>query len=123
MKTYLFDSDVVIWFFKGRDKEVELLNTLSAKGRLLISAVTVIEVRTGISRQAETVIKNLKNLFDVVVIDVRVAEQAGAYKQKYGLGIADMLIAASTKISNSTLVTYNKKHYPMRDIKLYDSSE
>src|SRR3989344_126842 len=113
MNKFLVDSDVVIWYLKGRDKEVKFLKELSQKGQLLFSVVTITEVRVGLTKNAAKVIKNLKYIFMPVDITPQIAEIAGEFKQKYKLDIADMLIAASAVATNSTLVTYNKKHFPM----------
>jgi len=45
----------------------------------------------------------------------------GNYANKFqkafnGISLEDFMIAATAKYYNLTLWTYNKKHYPMRDI-------
>jgi len=50
-------------------------------------------------------------------------KKAGEYLQSYakshGLELGDALIAASAHITNVPLWTLNKKHYPMKDIRLH----
>lgn len=57
-----------------------------------------------------------------VPIDGRVAEDAGRYRKifysSHGLFLPDALIAASAKRAEATLITLNKKHYPMKDIEI-----
>lgn len=122
MSKFLVDSDIVIWFLKGRGKEEELLRQLSVKGDLFISVVTITEVRAGLGKNAGKIISELKQLFQPIALDSQMAELAGSYRRKYNLGIADMLIAATTVVSSCTFVTYNKKHFPMSKIKLYKST-
>lgn len=122
MDKFLVDSDIVIWYLKGREKEEKLLAELSKKGDLFFSVVTITEVRAGLTKGAEEVIKELKNIFTPLAITPGAAELAGAFKQKYRLDIADMFIAATAVDSNLTLVTYNKKHFPMPEIKLHKFS-
>lgn len=119
MDKYLVDSDVIIWYLKGREKEAILLNELSKKGNLYFSVVTITEIRVGLTRDAAKIIKQLKDIFVPISITENIAEIAGAYKQKYKLDIADMLIAATAANHSLTLVTYNKKHFPMQEVSLY----
>src|SRR3990172_10093844 len=116
MKKFLVDSDVVIWFLRGRDKEIKLIKQLAFQGDLFISVITITEVRTGLSKDVGGVITKLKEIFKPQPVEEIIAEMAGKYKQRYNLEIADMLIAASAVVSNSTLVTYNKKHFPMKEL-------
>jgi len=116
---YLVDSDVVIWFLKGREKEAQLLKNLSKSGDLYCSVVTIAEVRAGLTKQPEKIISQLANIFVPLEINSEIAQTAGAFKQKYKLDIADMFIAATATVQNLNLVTYNKKHFPMSEVKLY----
>lgn len=115
----MVDSDVVIWFLKGREKEAQLLKNLSKSGDLYCSVVTIAEVRAGLTRQPGKIISQLANIFVPLEINLEIAQTAGAFKQKYKLDIADMFIAATATVQNLNLVTYNKKHFPMSEVKLY----
>ena len=117
----MVDSDVVIWFLKGREKEAQLLKNLSKSGDLYCSVVTIAEVRAGLTRQPGKIISQLANIFVPLEINLEIAQTAGAFKQKYKLDIADMFIAATATVQNLNLVTYNKKHFPMSEVKLYKS--
>ncbi|MEK7581695.1 MAG: type II toxin-antitoxin system VapC family toxin [Patescibacteria group bacterium] len=119
MNKFLVDSDIIIWYLKGREKEAELLEDLSKQGKLLFSVVTITEVRVGLTISPQKIISGLKDIFIPIDITPKIAELAGEFKQKYNLDIADMLIAASAAITNSTLVTYNRKHFPMPQVSLY----
>lgn len=119
MDKFLIDSDIVIWFLKGRKKEVELLEELSKKGELFCSVVTITEVRAGLRKKPQEVIADLTKVFPPLEVNLGIAELAGAFKQKYQLDIADMFIAATAAAENLPLVTYNKKHFPMSEVKLY----
>jgi len=119
---FLVDSDIIIWYLKGRDKEVQLLEELSEKGELFTSVVTIAEIRAGLTKDAKKIILELKNIFKPLNISEEIAELTGEFKQKYKLDIADMFIAATAVINKLTLVTYNKKHFSMPQIKLYSVS-
>ena len=120
MANYLVDSDIIIWYLKGREKEAVLLEELASKGELFFLVVTITEVRAGLTKEAKKIISQLKNIFTSIPINSETAELAGEYKQKYQLDIADMFIAASAVLADLTLVTYNKKHFPMPEIKLFN---
>lgn len=120
MNRILVDSDIIIWYLRGREKEVKFLEELSQKDDLFISVVTITEIRAGLTKGAAKVIKDLKNIFSPIILTPGISEMAGAFKQKYRLDIADMFIAATAVSENLTLVTYNKKHFPMPDVKLYE---
>ena len=122
MDKFLVDSDIIIWYLKGRDKEVQLLEELSEKGELFTSVVTIAEIRAGLTKDAKKIILELKNIFKPLDISEEIAELTGEFKQKYKLDIADMFIAATAVINKLTLVTYNKKHFSMPQIKLYSVS-
>ncbi len=51
-----------------------------------------------------------------------VGEQAGrylaAYHRSHALEIPDALVAASARIHRASLFTLNRKHFPMKDIRL-----
>jgi len=119
---FLVDSDIIIWYLKGRDKEVQLLEELAEKGELFTSVVTIAEIRAGLTKDAKKIILELKNIFKPLDITEEIAELTGEFKQKYKLDIADMFIAATAVVNKLTLVTYNKKHFSMPQIKLYSVS-
>lgn len=118
----MVDSDIIIWYLKGRDKEVQLLEELSEKGELFTSVVTIAEIRAGLTKDAKKIILELKNIFKPLDISEEIAELTGEFKQKYKLDIADMFIAATAVVNKFTLVTHNKKHFSMSQIKLYSVS-
>ena len=122
MDKFLIDSDIIIWYLKGRDKEVQLLEELSGKGELFTSVVTIAEIRAGLTKDAKKIISEMKNIFKPLDITGEIAELTGEFKQKYKLDIADMFIAATAVVNKLTLVTYNKKHFSMPQIKLYSVS-
>ena len=120
MKKFLVDSDVIIWYLKGREQEYKLLKEISSKGELFMSVISITEVRTGLQKNAVEIIDSLTDIFHPVSVDENIAAMAGALKQKYNLAIADMIIAASTISIDAVLVTYNKKHFPMPELIKYN---
>ena len=64
----------------------------------------------------------LPSSMEEVRIDGEIAVDAGRYRNKvyssHGLLLPDALIAASAKKVGAVLITLNKRHYPMKDIKI-----
>jgi hypothetical protein len=55
--------------------------------------------------------------FEVLALDRQPAQRAGLWRRQYGpshgTGLADALIAASAEAAGATLVTLNRRHFPM----------
>lgn len=55
--------------------------------------------------------------FETLLVDALIAVQAGLWRRHYasshGTGLADALIAASVSAAHATLVTLNRRHFPM----------
>lgn len=89
-------------------------------GQLTISAVTVMEVVTGLQQMQRTealrrFLENLKSI-EVLAFDQACAEIAGRIQGELlrigqTIGNADCMIAATALRYNLTLVTGNAKHY------------
>ena len=67
-------------------------------------------------------VARLPSSMEEVRIDGEIAVDAGRYRNKFysshGLLLPDALIAASAKKVGAVLITLNKRHYPMKDIKI-----
>jgi predicted nucleic acid-binding protein len=113
---YLLDTDVLIEYLRGRQQAAEFLEGI--KGELMISAITVAELVSGVhgSKEMEA-LDQFMLAFQVVPIDDRLARQGGLIRQQFhpshGIGLADALIAATALDREAQLVTFNRRHYPM----------
>jgi predicted nucleic acid-binding protein len=112
----LFDTDVLIDFLRFQTDAVSYLN--SRTERLLVSAITVAELYTGVRVGRETTeLVALLGILEVISVDRDTAEMAGRFRQTYRkshhLDITDALIAATAVREGATLVTLNRKHFPM----------
>lgn len=71
-------------------------------------------VREGKERLA---LDTFMTAFEVVPLDRKIAVKGGLYRRDYkkshSVGLADALIAATAEVKQATLVTLNKKHFPM----------
>ncbi len=120
---YLIDTDVLIDHLRGEEKAREfLIRCKAADITILVSAVTKAELYSGVRPKEEEALNQLLNSMEEMVVDGQVAYHAGKYRQKYGSShgvlLPDALIAGCAKKAGATLVSLNKRHYPMRDIKV-----
>jgi len=125
MKTYLIETDILIDLFNKRDEANTLITELSKIGRLVSSAVTIAELRSGWDdKQASYYLPKLYAIVEVMNLTKEIAEYAGKLRNIYGkkgqvLPTVDTLIAATCIFNDYTLVTRNIRHYPMKEIDLY----
>jgi predicted nucleic acid-binding protein len=124
--TYLFDTDILIDFFKLKEPATALIKRFLNKDPMAISALSVAELRAGWSEeQARRHVPRLYTLFAVEDVTKDVAEQAGSWRQAYkpkGITVPaiDALIAATAYLKKYCLVTNNTKDYPMPELKRYE---
>ncbi len=84
----------------------------------IISAVTAAELYAGVreGRERKILDELIKNS-TIIPITEKIAVSGGLYRRDYlkshGVGLADAIIAATAETENATLVTLNKKHFPM----------
>src|SRR6185369_14876418 len=122
MPTYLFDTDILIDFFKKRPYAQTLVTKLSSQGRLAASIITVAELRAGWSEpQAQFFLPRLYKLLTIHSLTNEIAEHAGKLRQEYKhkgitLPALDTLIAATALLDDCQLVTRNLKDYPHPDL-------
>jgi predicted nucleic acid-binding protein len=112
----LFDTDVLIDYLRGRTEAVEYIDTLSVP--LFVSVITVAELYAGVRDGAERMqLDTFVSAFGIIPLDHDIAITGGLYRRDYGkrhgTGLADALIAATGTTRGFTLVTLNKKHFPM----------
>jgi predicted nucleic acid-binding protein len=112
----LLDTDVLVDYLRGRAEAVTYLESLTEV--LSTSAITVAELYAGVRDGAErTQLDAFLSAFDIVPVEQEIALKGGLYRRDYGrshsMGLGDALIAATAEVQGATLVTLNKKHFPM----------
>jgi len=113
---FLFDTDILIQYFRDDPNAVQFLEQNDAE--FLISTITIAELFTGARTEEEAnTIDHFCLGFGVISVSEQIARQGGLLRQKYypghGTGLADAIIAATALQSKAALVTFNTKHYPM----------
>lgn len=119
----LLDTNVIIYFLKGKELAKSFLINLLQNSHIYISAISVAEFIAGATVNEKEKFKNFCSLGEIISVDKKIAEIAGDYRQEFSckrkkVYLLDCLIAASCKYYNATLVTSNVSDYPMKDIKV-----
>ena len=116
MAGLLVDTDVLIEYLRGREKAIEYLEGLVSD--LNISVISVAELFAGVRGDEEE--HNLQQfilVFTILPVTEKVARTGGLYRREYrqshGTGLADALIAATAGEFGLSLVTFNRRHFPM----------
>lgn len=122
---YLLDSDILIWMLRKNTKIIDKISILKQKSPMEISVISVSEIYRNIFPSEITETEEFLNKHIILVVDAKIAKMAGLYWKDYhrnllNLSLTDCLIAATANIHDLTLVSLNKKHFPMKDIKLLD---
>ena len=115
-KQLLIDSDVLIDYLRGREEAIRFLE--QNNNFMCISVITVAELYAGVRDGKErAVLDNFIDYFNVLPINLDIARKGGLFRRDYfkscGVGLADALIAATALSADATLVTLNRKHFPM----------
>ncbi len=124
MSEILLDSDVIIAWLRGHKPFAERIPELIDRGNTLSwTAVSVAEIYAGVRKGEERLIENLFLVLETLPLSVQIGRNAGRYlrlhSKSHGVELGDALIAATAQVHNVPLWTLNKKHYPMRDVRLY----
>lgn len=104
----VFDTNLVIDALNGvaaADAEYNLYT------RVLISRITWMEVLVGAGDDEAQVRDFLETHFEIIPLDVAVAEQAVQLRRAYRLRLPDAIIWATAQVHDAVLVTRNTKDY------------
>ncbi len=120
MTKILLDSDVIINLLKKKEETIEQLNALG-ESEFYISPIVIAEIYAGARPKEIEQIEELFSYFKTVDINPQIGIITGEYANKFrkafsGISLEDYMIAGTAKYYNLALWTYNKKHYPMKDL-------
>ena len=110
----LFDTDVLIWVFRGNREAAKVLERSDQRQ---VSVVTYMELLQGSRDRRE--VKTVKGFlvdfaFRMVPLSENIGHRAAIYMEEYGLKVAmcmaDALVAATAVEMQLTLCTGNRKH-------------
>jgi predicted nucleic acid-binding protein len=125
---YLLDSNIIIDFLFKRPKSIKILESISINSIPSTSPICIAEVQLGAMK--EEIDKTNQFLDSLIVYDVtkEIANLSGKLIREYKkegktLNLIDTLIASTCIINGLILVTYNIKHYFIKDLKLLDTDK
>ena len=122
--TYLLDSNVIIDTLNGRNDRPRLLAELSQQDILLACcSINVTEVYMGMRPGEEVKTKRLLGSLEFYPVTWEAAQLAGDLFRKWRqkgqtLALSDVTIAAVALTHKLVLVTDNKKHFPMAELRI-----
>jgi len=113
----IFDTDVLIWFFRGSEKAREFIASVPYRDRQM-SSFCVMELEQGCrNRQEMREVKAFirENIAQVIHPDEGISEKAISLLEGHasadGLRTIDALLAATALREDDTLATANYKHF------------
>jgi len=104
------------------------MRELGGTGSVACSVVTTAELLAGMRRNEAKATEDLLSGVRQYEVTVEIANLAGRLRNE-GLAagrspsLLDMFIAATALIHGMVLVTYNRRHFPMPELKLYPIPE
>jgi len=129
MGIYLLDSDVIISYLRGLKETVFFVDYLFKIGSILgCCPVNIAEVYAGMKESERNETERFINSLRFFPISREVAKLAGniicEYRSKgLTLSSTDAMIAAVAINNDFVLIIYNKKHYPMKELKSMSPKE
>jgi predicted nucleic acid-binding protein len=119
----LFDTDVLIWFFRGNSRAAE---AIQEEPERRISIVTHMELIQGVKnkQEARTIRDFLKEYgFELLALTENIGHRAAIYIEEYslmsGLRMADALVAATATENQTALCTGDYGHYKaLKDVEI-----
>lgn len=113
----IFDTDVLIWYFRGNQKAKELLSATMYNDRH-VSSLSVMELLQGShdKRESKAIKDFLRlNVSRIIHPDEKISEKAILLIERHalsdGLRTVDALIASTALTDNASLATANYKHF------------
>ena len=106
--TAVFDTNIIIDALNGlREADEEY----SRYTRVLISRVTWMEVLAGVGEEDAQIRDFLETCFEIVPIDLEVAEKAVTLRRQHHMRLPDAIIWATAQTNNALLVSRNTRDF------------
>ena len=119
----VYDTDVLIWIFRGSEKAARLIDQDSDRS---LSVISFMELLPGAADKRESrLIRDFlkKSAVTVLPLTENIGHRASIYMEEFGLSsglrVADALIAATAAENHLRLCTGDRRHFrPIRDLDL-----
>jgi predicted nucleic acid-binding protein len=125
----LLDTSVLIDVLRSRQRRRELLAELARGGHsLATTALNVAEVFAGMRPEEQKQTEALLDVLDCYALTRTAGQLAGTLKNKWArrgrtLTLADAIVAAVALEQGCTLMTDNRKDFPMPELQYYPLPE
>lgn len=113
------DSSVLIDHLRGKESSRQALwSARSGGARVQASVLTRTELLVGMRAHQKRLTRRLVDEIEWIAVDEWIADRAGELGRRYrashpGLGLIDLVIAATAESVRGQLWTSNVKHFPM----------
>ncbi len=122
---FLLDTTVLLDALRARQNRRSLLAELVAGGHVLsTAAINIGEVYAGMRRGEETRTEAFLSSLDCYPLTGAIARRAGSLKSAWAqkgrtLSLVDMMVAATALEHGLSLMTDNRKDFPLPELNLY----
>lgn len=122
----LLDTTVLIHVLRNRKSHIDQIAAMVQSNHLLVtSAMNLAEVYAGVRRGEEAKTEGFLSSLEVYPITPEIARLGGDLKRAWALQgrtleLPDTLIAATALEHGLTLMTDNRKDFPMPELRFYD---
>lgn len=117
LRPVVFDTDILIWYFRGNSKAESLLKNID-QDRRWISSLTLMELLQGCRNRQEALDVQVfvaENISRILHPKTSISEKAihlvGEHSLSHGLRVIDALIASSVLLHRAVLATGNERHF------------
>ena len=114
----LFDTDVLVWYFRGLAQSAQLISQTPLAQRF-VSSVCIMELIQGCSNKTELrgVRDFIKENLQIIHFDQNISNRAISllqiYSLSHGLRTIDAIIASTALVRKTLLATGNYRHFDM----------
>lgn len=117
IQALIFDTDVLIWYFRGNPKACRLFEKTPNENRW-ITSLTLMELFQGCRNKEELINTQAliaENFSRIIHPKTSISEKAihliENYSLSHGLRVIDALVASSALLTKAGLVSGNSKHF------------
>ncbi|MDP2630961.1 MAG: type II toxin-antitoxin system VapC family toxin [Candidatus Uhrbacteria bacterium] len=111
---YTLDTNAIIYYLKGDSQATVFFDTIIARNvPLYVSTITEVELFgfSALTNDEAESINQILTTVTIIPLDSRIARIAGSLRRQYHIKVPDSIIAATTLVTHTMLVTRNVKDF------------
>lgn len=111
---YTLDTNIIIYFLKDDQAVVKFLrDEILKNSRFFISTITEAELLSYPKMTSEEFLKidDVLKTLSIISVDSQIAKLSGFFKRKHNISLPDAIIAATSYLTNSILITRNAEDF------------